>query len=41
MTCLNCGAYLSEGEYHCPKCGAPVLQPEPEQANGLLNDFLH
>lgn len=30
MTCQNCGEYIPEGDYNCPKCGAPVLQPEPE-----------
>lgn len=30
MTCQACGTYIPEGGYHCPKCGAPILQPEPE-----------
>lgn len=30
MTCQNCGAYVPDGEYRCPECGAPLLQPEPE-----------
>jgi len=30
MFCSNCQEYIPEGEYRCPKCGEPVLQPEPE-----------
>jgi hypothetical protein len=31
MTCPNCNTDIPEGNYNCPKCGAPIPQPEPEE----------
>lgn len=31
LTCMQCQAELLEGAKFCMNCGAPVLQPEPEE----------
>jgi ribosomal protein L40E len=39
MICSNCYADIPDGAYNCPKCGTPILQPEPDTKNGIEPDL--